>query len=81
MARIIGDELFKINKSRNLIHQNVDCSFSTFFDNKGNKYFQLDTYGSNIREFKGKISQSLQLDKETAKILISILNEEFNINS
>jgi hypothetical protein len=47
------------------------------FDAKGSKYMQIDTMGSKNRENLGKISQSIQFDKQFAKELVSILIKEF----
>jgi hypothetical protein len=30
MALISGEELFKVNKSRNVIHNKVDCTYTSF---------------------------------------------------
>ena len=40
----------------------------------------LDTYGRIERENPEKISQSIQLDKETAQFLVDILCKEFDIH-
>jgi hypothetical protein len=37
------------------------------------KVIQLNTYGSNDREFPGKLSQTLQLDEKAAIELLQIL--------
>jgi hypothetical protein len=65
-------------KERNNVHEYVPSKYCSFtFNNE--KYLQIDTYGSNDREFKDKISQSIQIDKEMAKKLINILQNEFEI--
>jgi hypothetical protein len=43
------------------------------------KYVQFDTYGRIGRENPEKISQSIQLDKDTAKFLVDILRTEFEL--
>ncbi|MDQ0253363.1 flagellar basal body L-ring protein FlgH [Evansella vedderi] len=78
MALIKSNNLRRSNKERNLVHKEVDASYTTF-NSTGEKYFQIDTYGSNDRKFQGKISQSIQFNKETAVDLITILRKEFNI--
>ena len=40
-----------------------------------NKYMILSTFGSNNRKEKGKASQIIHLDKETASKLVSILQK------
>ncbi len=46
-------------------------------DNK--RYFQIDTYGRKHREYPGKISQSIQIDKPVVKQIIKLLIREFNL--
>lgn len=67
----------KIEKQRNSIHKEVDCTYTVFNDSLGEKILQLDTYGSSDRKIKGKVSQSIQLDKESAEELVRIIKEEF----
>ncbi len=46
--------------------------------NEGNEtYLQLDTYGSSERRIPGKTSQSLQLDRRSAKKLKRLLEQTF----
>ena len=66
----------KLEKQRNSVHREVDYTYTVFDDSMGNKIFQIDTYGSPDREIKGKVSQSIQLDKESAEELIKIIKEE-----
>lgn len=79
MARISKENIEKIEKNRNRVHDKVACTYSVFTDEYGNKMFQIDTYGSKTRECKGKISQSIQFDKQTALELIKILTKEYNL--
>ncbi|MBU5293835.1 hypothetical protein KQH90_07280 [Anaerosalibacter bizertensis] len=67
----------QLNKQRNSVHKEVDCTYTTFEDSVGNRIFQIDTYGSSDREFVGKVSQSIQLDEESAVKLIKLIQEEF----
>jgi hypothetical protein len=66
----------KVNMQRNTVHGPVDCSYSTFVEG-GEKFIQLDTYGSQGREISGKKSQTIQLSQNAAKKLIKILSSEF----
>lgn len=77
MALITKDNIVKAGKERNTVHQKVRATYTSFVCN-GEKYFQIDTYGSPGREMKDKISQSIQLDEESAKALIKILSESFD---
>ncbi|MDR0949745.1 MAG: methionyl-tRNA formyltransferase [Lachnospiraceae bacterium] len=76
MARI--NKLQRIEKNRNSIHNISQATYSVFTLG-GNKYFQIDTYGSNFRENPGVCSQSIQLNKETAMELKELLKKEFGI--
>lgn len=79
MAQISLDSIKKIEKYRNTIHDKVHTTY-TVFEMDGKKYAQLDTYGRIERENPEKISQSIQLDKETAQFLVNILCKEFDIH-
>lgn len=78
MAQINLSKIKRIDKQRNVIHAKV---FSTYcvFEDCGEKYIQIDTYGNSDREMPEKISQSLQLDKATAKFLVNLLTKEFDL--
>lgn len=77
MAQISLENIKKIEKQRNVIHEKVHTTYSIFeLDEK--KYVQIDTYGRLDRENPEKISQSIQLDKEAAEFLVNILIKEFN---
>ena len=45
----------------------------------GEKYVRIQTFGSNNRQEKGKQSQVIHLDKNTAKQLVEFLKNSFNI--
>lgn len=45
---------------------------------KGKKYVRLQTFGSNNRKVKGKQSQVIHLDENTAKQLVEYLKNSFN---
>lgn len=76
MAQISLENIRKIEKSRNTIHEKVDTTY-TVFEMDGKKYVQFDTYGRLGRENPEKVSQSIQLDRDTAQFLVNILREEF----
>ena len=77
MALISNDNLKKIDKERNHIHGKEKGTY-TAFENDGNIYFQIDTYGSPSREIKDKISQSLQFDEKSAKAIVEILRRTYS---
>lgn len=79
MAQISLDNIKKIEKNRNTIHEKVHATY-TVFEMDGEKYVQIDTYGRIDRENPEKISQSIQFDKETATFLVNLLKEEFELH-
>jgi hypothetical protein len=54
----------------------VDCGWKSF-EAGGRRLLQLDTFGSDDREIKGKISQTLQLDENRADDLVKIIRSTF----
>lgn len=61
---------------RSLHPTHVVCKYLVSL-NDGKKVLQLNTYGSAEREIPEKLSQTLQLDENSARQLLAILNEEF----
>lgn len=45
----------------------------------GRKLFQINTMGRKTRDIPGKVSQSIQLDQDTAKQLVEILTRHFGL--
>lgn len=78
MALIDCKNFKRIDKERNTCHGKVTATY-TVFEKNGDKYFQIDTYGSTNREFPEKISQSLQIDNTIAKEIVEILTKEFKL--
>ncbi len=79
MARINLETIKRIEKERNSVHTPVKTTFTVFDTENGERFVQLDTYGRSDREIPEKISQSLQIDKETARFLVKLLLEEFDL--
>lgn len=79
MALIKKERFSKITKDRIHVHEPAEATYSVFM-NEDATYFQIDTYGSDSRKDKGKISQSIQIDREMAFELIEILHKEFNFS-
>lgn len=77
MARLNHTNIKRISKNRSMIHELVEASY-TVFEQDGNKYFQIDTYGKANRENPEKISQSFQIDQKTACFLVDLLSNEFS---
>lgn len=78
MAQISLESIKKIEKYRNTIHDKVHTTYTTFEMN-GEKFVQIDTYGRIDRENPEKISQSFQLDRATARFLVNLLCDEFDL--
>lgn len=78
MAQIDLNNIKKIEKQRNTLHDKVYATY-TVFNEAGEKYFQIDTYGKIDRANPEKISQSIQIDHSTAEFLVNLISEEFNI--
>lgn len=78
MAQIDIRNLSKINKERNIVHDEVHATY-TVFDNDGERYIQIDTYGKAGRENPEKISQSFQFNREAAVCLVNLMIKEFEL--
>ena len=78
MAQMDLDNIKRIEKTRNTIHDKVYTTY-TIFEEDGEKYIQFDTYGRIDRENPEKISQSIQLDRNTAKYIVKLLSQEFGL--
>ena len=76
MARLDIERIERLPKDRNMIHEKVYTTYSTF-NSCGKHYVQIDTYGRGDREQPGKISQSIQLDEKSAKFLFDLLKAEY----
>lgn len=77
MAKLEINKIHKIEKNSRL-HNSSECTYSIFHDGS-DKYIQFDTYGSDKRKLKDKVSQSIQFDKDTASFLIDLLRCEFDL--
>lgn len=55
----------------------VECGYLVFNDRQHGRLVQLDTGGSQSREFPGKTSQTLQFNEVAAKDLMTILSRAF----
>lgn len=78
MAQIDINNLKKVNKERNVIHDEVYATY-TVFDNNGERFLQIDTYGKAERMNPEKISQSFQFNKVSAAYLVDLLVKEFDL--
>ena len=67
----------QIRKDRCSVHEPVECTYTVVTADDGQKYLQLDSYGSRTRKLTGKISQTLQFSKSSAQQLRAIIDREF----
>lgn len=58
-------------------HTEVDCTYSIVGDDLGERWLQIDTYGSRDRQMTGKKSQSIRLAPGAIEELKKILSTEF----
>jgi hypothetical protein len=70
-------KLDPIQLDRDSKHSEVDCTYAVIEDDKGNKYLQVDTYGSKSRKIPGKKSQSIRFSPEAIDQLKEILKQNF----
>ena len=78
MAQISLETMEKVEKLRNQLHEKVRTTY-TAFEYDGKKYVQFDTYGRDARDNPEKISQSIQFDEESARAIVRILINEFEL--
>jgi hypothetical protein len=62
-----------ITLERDSKHSEVDATYSTITSENGEKFLQIDTYGSSDRQEKGKKSQSIRFSPEAINQLKDIL--------
>ena len=64
---------------RHQLHDEVEARYAVF-ERDGLGFVQINTYGRPDREHPGKLSQSIQLDREGAEALVAILRKAFGFN-
>ena len=68
----------KIRKPSNVsVHGAVACAYSTFIGSDGERYLQLETFGSQERKIPGKTSQAIQLNASSAAELKRVIEQTF----
>ena len=67
----------RVTKERQHVHKPTRCHASDFVGAGDKRYLQLDTYGTDDREFPEKVSQAIQLDEESARQLIELIKATF----
>ena len=66
-------KLEKVTMDKNRVHVEIDGTYS-IFQEAGETYLQIDTYGSRSRKIPGKKSQTLQFGPQGLRILRNILS-------
>lgn len=64
-------------KERTSVHKPTRCLYAVVEGNSGQRYFQIDTLGSDERQISDKVSQSIQFDGKAARELIELLRQTF----
>ncbi|HEX8561187.1 MAG TPA: hypothetical protein VF668_24045 [Pyrinomonadaceae bacterium] len=72
----IVKKLSRVTLERDSAHSEVDCTYSIILGKDGEKYLQIDTYGSAVRKFAGKKSQSIRFSPEAINQLREILADK-----
>lgn len=75
MARIIVSDCEKKEKSP----RKQEVVKATYSVNTNEGLFQIETYGSSSRQNPDKVSQTFQIDKESARQLIALLEKELSL--
>jgi hypothetical protein len=68
-------KIIYMTMDRNVVHDEVDSTYTIFIGKDDKKYLQIDTYGSPNRKLKGKKSQSIQFNEEAYKQLRHIIDK------
>ncbi|ANN21216.1 hypothetical protein SD37_40290 [Amycolatopsis orientalis] len=72
----IVTEFFQVRGEAKPHPTQVECGYKTVSTPAG-PLLQLSTYGSDGRQSEKKVSQTLQLDREGARRLLSIIRDTF----
>jgi hypothetical protein len=75
----IVKKLYPIYLDRASKHSYVNCTYAIITDDLGDKYLQIDTYGSATRKIPGKKSQSIRFSPEAIDQLKEILKRDFSL--
>lgn len=64
-------------KEKQSVHGPTRCLYAIIDTPDGNRILQLDTVGSNDREYPNKVSQTIQFDRQAAGQLLNLLHRTF----
>jgi len=68
------ENISPLKLGRDVDHRSVECTFDVITNANGEKFLQLDTYGSSARQLRGKKSQSLRLSPNALQQLKQIIH-------
>lgn len=71
------EDFTEVNKDRPKVHKPTHAGHFSFIGPGDKRYFVVETYGSEDRQFPDKLSQSIQLDEKGAAHLIRLLRTAF----
>jgi hypothetical protein len=71
--------LERIERNIRGVHTPVSCSWDQFKGRDNRTYLQLVTYGSDDREMRGEVSQTIQFDEAAAMQLKNIIEQVFRL--
>lgn len=66
----------QVSSDKNALHRPVTCGWR-FFSTEAGAILQLDTYGTVDRQIPNKVSQSIQLDRRGAQVLLGLIRDTF----
>ncbi len=72
-------KLLPLELERTELHREVEARYATY-EMDGRAFIQINTYGRPDRQFPGKVSQTIQLDRKAAQQLIAILKKSFDLS-
>lgn len=78
MALLDPQKFTLTSKNSTTIHKPTVAEY-TMFNCNGKRIFQIDTFGTSTRANPGKVSQSIQIDEQMAKVIVSLLKKTFKI--
>jgi hypothetical protein len=73
MRMALVTRLNQITLERTTPHDEVECTYSIVFGDNGERFLQIDTYGSRERQMPGKKSQSIRFNPEAISQLRQII--------
>jgi hypothetical protein len=75
MARIT--KIVRGGYRRHTVHDPVETTLGYVFAVGGTSYAQFDSYGRSTRDKPGKVSQSIQVDRDGAREIYELLKSAF----